>query len=325
MPGFCDSPIPTLVDSGASSNFIDSTFLSKLALALSRLPIPIKPDLFDGEPTSHGLITHSVSSNLLFSPNCFQVVDLLVTTLHPSASVVLSLPWLRYTNPDVNWTGLQIQFHHGAPLPQVPHSLAAPFVPPVPPLAAEPGSSIPIQHISSIDHSTVTVAGYTPPADSGHSSTMEFPPGCDVGPPSSSRTFHTPDVLTSAAVPEVTPTVSMGPELLTLSPTSQDAQGLDSDVDALLDIKQKIRLVGAAPFALLRKQGTPCYVLQIRPECPDVVSDSVSSSLRSASNILSTTNLTEDKSSLFAKIIPPEYCDFNDVFSKADALPLPPH
>jgi len=118
----------------------------------------------------------------------------------------------------------------------------------------------------------------------------------------------------------------MGPELSTLSPTAlRDTAGLDSDVDALHDIKHKIHLVSAAPFALLRKQGTPCYVLQICPECPDAGSDLVSSSLHSASNILSTTNLTEEESSLFNKIIPPEYCDFDDVFLKAGALPLPPH
>ena len=53
--------------------------------------------------------------------------------------------------------------------------------------------------------------------------------------------------------------------------------------------------------------------------------DLVSSSLHSASNILSNTNLTEEETSLFNKIIPTEYRDFNDVFSKADALSLPPH
>ena len=105
----------------------------------------------------------------------------------------------------------------------------------------------------------------------------------------------------------------------------QPYTGLNSDVDALHDIKHKIHLVSAAPFALLRKQGTPCYVLQICPECPDAGSDPVSSSLCSASNILSTTNLTEEESSLFNKIIPPEYRDFDDIFSKVDALPLLPH
>jgi len=100
---FLDSLISALVDSGASSNFIDSAFLSTLALTPSQLPIPIKLSLFDGEPTSHGLITHSISTNLLFPPSSFQVVDLLVMTLHPSASIVLGLPWLRYTNPDIDW------------------------------------------------------------------------------------------------------------------------------------------------------------------------------------------------------------------------------
>jgi len=307
MPGFSDSLISALVDSGASSNFIDSAFLSTLALTLSQLPIPIKLSLFDGEPTSHGLITHSISTNLLFPPSSFQVVDLLVTTLHPSASIVLGLPWLHYTNPDIDWTRLQIQFHLGAHFPQVPHSLAVPFISPDLLHAAEAGPSVSLHPTGSFDHPLATATGFAPPVGSDLTSATGLTPGSEVGPPHSHRTFHTPDVFTSAAVPEVTPIVSTGPELSTLSPTAlRDTAGLDSDIDELHDIKHKIRLVSAAPFALLQKQGMPCYVLQICPECPDAGSDPVSSSLRSASNILSTTNLTEEESSLFNKIIPPE-------------------
>ena len=32
----------------------------------------------------------------------------LVTKLHPSARIVLGLPWLRETNPDVDWTNMQL-------------------------------------------------------------------------------------------------------------------------------------------------------------------------------------------------------------------------
>ena len=170
MPGFSNSLISTLVDSCASSNFINSAFLSTLALTPSPLPIPIKLSLFDGKLTSHGLITHSVSTNLLFSPSSFQVIDLLVTTLHPTASIILGLPWLCYTNPDVDCTRLQIQFCLGAHLPQVPHSLAVPFVPPDLPHAAEAGPSIPIQPTSSLDPSLATAAGFAPPVGSDPSS-----------------------------------------------------------------------------------------------------------------------------------------------------------
>jgi len=109
MPGFSDSLIlPLLIL--VLPPFYRFCFLSTLALTPSQLPIPIKLSLFDGEPTSHGLITHSISTNLQFPPSSFQVIDLLVMTLHPSASIVLGLPWLRYTNPDVDWTRLQISF-----------------------------------------------------------------------------------------------------------------------------------------------------------------------------------------------------------------------
>src|SRR5882762_725678 len=173
MPDISAPPIPTLVDSGASSNFIDSAFLSTLSLFPS--PIPIKLSMFNGEPMSHGLITHSITANLLFpSSNCFQIVDLLVITLHPMASIVLGLPWLCYTNPDVDWTRLQLQFHSGNHLPQVPHSIAILFIPPVSwvlPSAAESLPPISIVPVSSHSTATVIAAGLVPLADSDPSST----------------------------------------------------------------------------------------------------------------------------------------------------------
>jgi len=162
---------------------------------------------------------------------------------------------------------------------------------------------------------------------------MELPPGCEVGPPTSPRTFHTPNVVTSVGVPEVDPSiVTRDSEQLTLPSTFQDSQELNSDINALEGVKSNICLVGAAPFALLWMQGTPCYLLQTCPECPDTVSDTVPSSHLSASastsvapSLHSSTNLTEEEPSLFAQVIPPEYQGFNDIFLKADVLPLSPH
>jgi len=71
------------------------------------------------------------STIFLFPPSSFQVIDLLVTTLHPS--LLLFLAFHGFVIPILTSTGLDfsIQFRLGAPLPQVPHSLAVPFIPPI--------------------------------------------------------------------------------------------------------------------------------------------------------------------------------------------------
>jgi len=48
-------------------------------------------------------------------PSSFQVIDLLVMTLYPSVSIVLGLPWLRYTNPDVELDSTSDPFRLGSP------------------------------------------------------------------------------------------------------------------------------------------------------------------------------------------------------------------
>ncbi|KAG5722479.1 hypothetical protein E4T56_gene2867 [Termitomyces sp. T112] len=81
---FTTNPIPTLVDSGATDNFIDESLAVLTPHPLQCLPAPIPLKLFDGD----------------FTP---QELQLLITKLHPSAPVVLGFSWLRSTNPRVDW------------------------------------------------------------------------------------------------------------------------------------------------------------------------------------------------------------------------------
>ncbi|KAG5329095.1 hypothetical protein C0989_010079 [Termitomyces sp. Mn162] len=64
---FSDNPLPTLVNSGTTDNFIDE-FLAVLAPHLLQcLPAPIPLKLFDGDPTPAGDITHYLEVTMTFT------------------------------------------------------------------------------------------------------------------------------------------------------------------------------------------------------------------------------------------------------------------
>jgi len=106
-------PIPTLVDSGATSNFIDSKLTSQAQLIRSSLPSLIALSLFDGKPTTCGFIHDYVKTKITFPKFLCQMISLLITKLHPSALIVLRLPWLCATNPTINWETLSLSFPLG--------------------------------------------------------------------------------------------------------------------------------------------------------------------------------------------------------------------
>ena len=101
-------PIPTLIDLGATSNFIDSALASKPIFVSTVLAQPIMLSLFDGKPAMSGFIHQSVSTSVLDEST--QTLDLLVMQLHPSAPIVLGLPWLQSTNLVVDWSHLTLAF-----------------------------------------------------------------------------------------------------------------------------------------------------------------------------------------------------------------------
>ncbi|KAG6881950.1 hypothetical protein C0993_012427, partial [Termitomyces sp. T159_Od127] len=85
------TPVSTLVDSGATNNFIDES-LATLATTPQKLLLPIHLTLFDGSSTSASDITHYVQTTLTFANSQQQDLWLLVTRLHASAPLILGLP-----------------------------------------------------------------------------------------------------------------------------------------------------------------------------------------------------------------------------------------
>ncbi|KAG5348744.1 hypothetical protein C0989_008529 [Termitomyces sp. Mn162] len=64
---FIDKPIPTLIDSGATDNFVDESLAALTPQPPHHLPAPIPLKLFDGDSTPAGDITHCLETTLTFA------------------------------------------------------------------------------------------------------------------------------------------------------------------------------------------------------------------------------------------------------------------
>ena len=102
-------PLKTLVDSGATHCFIDSTLVSDHCLPTTLLPHPMCLHLFDGlyAPDS---ILYEVSIPIYFSPSKTLPMTFLVTLLNSNISAVIRLHWLCHHNLLVNWVHDCIEF-----------------------------------------------------------------------------------------------------------------------------------------------------------------------------------------------------------------------
>ncbi|KAG5349187.1 hypothetical protein C0989_005412 [Termitomyces sp. Mn162] len=64
---FTDKPVPTLVNSGTTNNFVDKSLAALAPQPLRRLPAPIPLKLFDGDSTPAGDITHCLEMIMTFA------------------------------------------------------------------------------------------------------------------------------------------------------------------------------------------------------------------------------------------------------------------
>ena len=108
-------PVKTLIDSGATGNFIDRMFFATTQLNKNRLDEPITVRNVDGSVNRGGSIT-DVTTARLFTPPFFQDVDLEITSLGEKYHIILGYPWLQATNPTINWKEGTMTFSNGLTL-----------------------------------------------------------------------------------------------------------------------------------------------------------------------------------------------------------------
>lgn len=123
LPREIQVPTYALIDSGATSSFIDESFLKTINLKTKKRPVPIPLFVVDGRPAISGRITHYCPVNIDIGNTCYPV-NLDVTHLG-TYPVVLGMPWLRKRNPNIDWTKGVISLQDAMSTPV----RALPFVP----------------------------------------------------------------------------------------------------------------------------------------------------------------------------------------------------
>ena len=105
--GFTTLHTLALLDSGASSYFVDITFArtSRIPVVHKKKPIPV--EVIDCRPLSSGAITEATSPLILnIGSHLEEISFYLITSLrHP---VILGLSWLEEHNPLADWHDLSI-------------------------------------------------------------------------------------------------------------------------------------------------------------------------------------------------------------------------
>jgi hypothetical protein len=93
--------LDALLDSGATSSFIDSTWAQGHSPYLSPLPFPQKVSNADGTMNSHSTITHHVQLHITVQGHiCLKWF--FVTNLG-NKKMIIGIDWLKDHNPQIDW------------------------------------------------------------------------------------------------------------------------------------------------------------------------------------------------------------------------------
>jgi len=94
--------VSTLVDSGATSSFIDQTFVAQHNILVVKKSTPIQVEVIHGRTIASGAITHETTLlELCIDKHTEKIVFNIIST--PHHPVILGLPWLEVHNPIIDW------------------------------------------------------------------------------------------------------------------------------------------------------------------------------------------------------------------------------
>lgn len=91
---------PAMIDCGVSGLFLDQDFIAKHCLPIIRLLKLIPIYNVDGTPNQAGSITHIVDLVMCFHAHTKRT--LFAVTALGKYPILLSLPWLKAHNPEIN-------------------------------------------------------------------------------------------------------------------------------------------------------------------------------------------------------------------------------
>lgn len=182
-----------LLDSGASSCFLDITFArsSRIPVVAKKKPIPV--EVIDGRPLSSGAITEATSPLILTVGSHLEEISFYLIT-SPRHPVILGLSWLEAHNPLVDWRDRSIQFS------SLDH----------PPQLASP----PLRADSTTFSSSSTLAPHVTPTLSLQASILALPKDS----PRSCDLLATPNSLVISATSPATESALLPPSTITRLP-----------------------------------------------------------------------------------------------------------
>ena len=97
-----------MIDCGASTSFIERTYVDQHAIPLERKKKPNETTAVDGRPLEGGPTTHH--ANMTLRINNHEEAITLHNICIGSAPVILGRPWLRKHNPQIDWKNDTVSF-----------------------------------------------------------------------------------------------------------------------------------------------------------------------------------------------------------------------
>jgi len=279
--------IYALIDSGATSTFIDADLVRKHQIPLHELSLPLVLEVVDGRQISSGNITHETTSMQLLIGQHRESITFNVTRLghYP---VILGISWLKLHDPHIVWSKHKMTFSSDYCEMNCLELSTTVFG-----LPYHPESTSPFQPPSNADNLESSSHYITNPSSFGlpihPRNTSSFRQSAN---PSNSETF-THDLKKH-------PTSNLLNQAEKITPSQQFTNSSNFSISENSIKKPNISVVSATTLSRSCKKNA-IYLLRL-----------------SELTIESDTDTT-------AQYVPKEYHDFADVFSKAEANHLPKH
>jgi hypothetical protein len=113
--------VSALVDSGATSSFIEQTFGAQQNILVVKKSTPVPVEVIDGRTIASGAITHETTPlELCISKHTEKIVLNIIST--PHYPIILGLPWLEAHNPIIDWRSRTLTFSAQRCTSQEPHA-----------------------------------------------------------------------------------------------------------------------------------------------------------------------------------------------------------
>jgi hypothetical protein len=314
-PVICSQPL--LMDCGASLSFCDSDFVIQFNLPQHALPRTLQLLLINGEESSAGTVTHYTDLELTLRNGLKFIQRFLITQLNSTHPLVLGYDWFHKWNPNIDWRKPALTFresHQYLRGVQLYNQIEMKQFQPVTLEEIEDEDTIQFKaRMTSPDYTPLRVPIVEEIGIKGKEEVRHPKKQSHKRRTSSEQTFTPLQRRIKLKQRYMKhPALEDAPYKVQNKGAYREPSGPD----------EKIRLVGAAPFARYAKNGATIYQLHIRPSTEG---DSGDEHLRAIGVDIKSEDAAKSEEELFKRRVPEEYHDFADVFSEQEAKTLPPN